>query len=187
MSHTAVELNLIHVKVNTVPCTEPTSTEIPPRLTSLIQEYSDVFTGIGKLKDFKDHLHTDPSVKPVMQPTRRISFAIRNKVEVELKHLEDSDIIEAATGPTPWVSPIVVLPKPNNADKIRLCVDVRMPNQAIQKEHHSQPVIDDFITDLNGGKCFSKLDLSLAYHQLELDQEYRYITTFITHKGLYRY
>ena len=183
--HTAIELDLIHVKVNTV--TALNSKEIPTRLTPLIQEYSDVFTGIGKLKNFKVHLHIDPSVKPVVQPTRRIPFAIRNRVEVELKHLEDSDIIEPTTGPTPWVSPIVVFPKPNQPDKIRLCVDMRMPNQAIQREHHPQPVIDDLITDLNGAKYFSKLDLSSAYHQLELDKNSRSITTFTTHKGLYRY
>ena len=34
---------------------------------------------------------------------------------------------------------------------------------------------------------FSKLDLSQAYHQLELDEDSRYITTFSTHLGLFRY
>ena len=34
---------------------------------------------------------------------------------------------------------------------------------------------------------FSKLDLSQAYHQLELEKQSRYITTFSTHLGLYRY
>ena len=66
--HTVVELDLINVKVNTVTCTEPTFTEIQPCLTSLIQEYSDVFTGIGNLKDLKIHLHIDPSVQPVVRP-----------------------------------------------------------------------------------------------------------------------
>ena len=40
---------------------------------------------------------------------------------------------------------------------------------------------------LNGAKYFSKLDLSQAYHQLELHEQSRYITTFSTHMGLYRY
>ena len=39
-------------------------------------------------------------MKRVVQPTRRIPFALRNKADVELKLLEDYDIIEPATGPT---------------------------------------------------------------------------------------
>ena len=34
---------------------------------------------------------------------------------------------------------------------------------------------------------FSKLDLKWDYHQLELSEESRDITTFLTHAGLYRY
>ena len=34
---------------------------------------------------------------------------------------------------------------------------------------------------------FSKLDLKWGYHQLELSEEARGITTFTTHAGLYRY
>ena len=40
---------------------------------------------------------------------------------------------------------------------------------------------------MNGAEVFSKLDLKYGYHQIELDDESRDITTFVTHKGLYRY
>ena len=40
---------------------------------------------------------------------------------------------------------------------------------------------------MNGATIFSKIDLNKGYHQLELHPESRYITTFTTHKGLYRY
>ena len=133
------------------------------------------------------HLHINKDVKPIVSPTRRIPFAIREKVEAELERLQRLDIIEPAKGATPWVSPIVAFPKPNNPEKIRLCVDMRLPNQAIERERHPQPTIDDLITDLNGARYFSKLDLNSAYHQLELDESSRYITTFTTHKGLFQY
>ena len=42
-------------------------------------------------------------------------------------------------------------------------------------------------SSLNGTQYFLKLDLTQAYHQLELDPESHYITTFSTHLGLYRY
>ena len=49
------------------------------------------------------------------------------------------------------------------------------------------PTIDDLIIDLNGAKVFSKLDLLNGYHQLELTDDSRNITTFTTHVGLRRY
>ena len=46
----------------------------------------------------------------------------------------DCDIIEPVEGPTPWVSPVVVVPKPS-AD-IRLCVDMTKANEAIVRERN---------------------------------------------------
>ena len=40
---------------------------------------------------------------------------------------------------------------------------------------------------MNNAMVFSNLDLKWSYHQIELDEESREITTFTTHKGLYRY
>ena len=110
---------------------------------------------------------------------------MRQKVAEELERLEDQGIIEKVHGPTPWVSPLVIIPKKNK--EIRLCVDMRMPNKAIIRERHPSPVIDDLIQALNGATVFSKLDLKSGYHQLTLAPECRYITTFATHKGLRRY
>ena len=114
-------------------------------------------------------------------------FHIRQKVEAELQKLEDDDIIEQVTGPTPWVSPIVTPPKPKDPDKVRICVDMRQANMAIQRERHLTPTMDDVIHELNGARVFSKLDLNKGYHQLELHPDSRYITTFTTHLGLRRY
>ena len=100
------------------------------------------------------------------------------------KNVEE-DIIEKAVGPTPWVNPIVVVPK--KSGQIRICVDMREANKASTREKHLVPIIDELITDLNGATVFSTLDLASGYHQLELDPSCRYITTFSTHQSLYRY
>ena len=64
---------------------------------------------------------------------------------------------------------------------------MRKPNEEIVRERHPIPTVDDIIYQLNGSKVFSKLDLKWGFHQIELEQQYRVITTFITHKELYRY
>ena len=63
----------------------------------------------------------------------------------------------------------------------------REANKAVKPEKHLMPTIDDLVADLNGATVFSKLDLSSGHHQLDLEPESRYITTFSTHVGLRRY
>ena len=77
------------------------------------------FSGLGKLRDFKLKLHIDESILPVAQQARRIPFNLRDKVEREIENLLEADVIEPAQGPTPWISPVVVVPKPNG--DVRLC------------------------------------------------------------------
>ena len=64
---------------------------------------------------------------------------------------------------------------------------MRGPNEAIQRVRHVMPTIEEIMSDLNGATRFSKLDLNQGYHQLLLDEDSRYITTFATHIGLRRY
>ena len=155
------------------------------QITTLSAKYPKCFSGVGKLKGFQLQLHIDKSVRPVAQPPRRIPFGLRAKVEAELQHLLDDDVIEPAQGPTPWISPVVVTPKPNG--EIRLCVDMRRANAAIVRERHPIPTIEEVLQDLSSCQFFSKLDLRKGFHQIELHPDSRQITTFTTHKGLYRY
>ena len=71
----------------------------------------------------------EKDAKPVVQKERRIPFSLRQKVEKKIEELEALDIIERADGPTSFVSPIVVVPKPNG--DVRLYVDMRQANEAI--------------------------------------------------------
>ena len=159
----------------------------PSRVEKLVKEYDELFHGLGKLKGYQVKLHIDESVQPVAQPHRRVPFHVRQQLEEQLKRDEDLGVLERIEGPTPWVSPIVVAPKPKSPGQVRVCVDMRQANQAIKRERHVTPTIKEIIGDLNGAKVFSKLDLNQGYNQLELAPESRYITTFGTHLGLMRY
>ena len=150
------------------------------------EKYREVFTGVGKLKDFQLKLHVRDDVTPVAQPVRRLPFGLRAKVDEKLDELLAKDIIEEVLrNSTEWVSPLVVVPKTDG--DIRICVDMRRANSAIERERHPIPTIEEVLYDLNGSTVFSKLDLKWGFHQVELDEKSREITTFVTHRGLYRY
>lgn len=179
----AIELDLLRVG-------PPTSTEVnyvSPRSTvdSILSNHSGVFEGVGKLTDYQLTIHTDPNVMPVAQPLRRTPFHVRKDIEKKMKELQDLDIIEDVEGPTPWVSPLVAVPKSNG--EIRICVDMRRVNEAIVRQRHPIPTLEETLQDLNGATVLSKLDLRWGYHQVELHPDSRTLTTFSTHLGLKRY
>ncbi|XP_033109613.1 uncharacterized protein K02A2.6-like [Anneissia japonica] len=89
--------------------------------------------------------------------------------------------------PTSWVSLITVVKKPKSLDEIRLCIDMRAPKKAIQRESHVTPTTDDITASLNDATVFSKLDLKNRYHQIELDDSFRFLTVFSTHDGLFQF
>ena len=148
-------------------------------------KYPTVFVGVCKLKGYKLKLHVDPDVTPVVQKPRRVPFALREKVTSKVEDLIAKDIVERVNGPTSWVSLAVIAPKASG--DIRLCVDMRKANAAIIRERIPIPTMDEVLENLNGSAVFSKLDLCLGFHQIEVDEDSRDITTFATHDGLFRY
>ncbi|XP_038106252.1 uncharacterized protein K02A2.6-like [Culex quinquefasciatus] len=130
-------------------------------------------------------LPIDRSVPPVIQPLRRCPIPLLDKVKSKIDELLEMDIIERVTRPTSWVSPLVPILKENG--ELRLCIDMRRANQAIQRLNHPLPVFEDFLPKFRNAKLFTTLDIRQAFHQVELSHDCRDITTFVTNWGLFRY
>ena len=127
-----------------------------PKITAILTKHQELFHGLGKMKNKEIELCVDRAIPPVAQQQRRIPFHLRDKVELELKRLEAQDIIEKvpANEHTDWVSPIVVVPKKEQA--IRICVDMRAANTAIKRFRHPIPIVKDISLALNGAQYFTK-------------------------------
>ncbi|KAF4527949.1 hypothetical protein B566_EDAN014122 [Ephemera danica] len=151
----------------------------------IIQEFPEVFTGMGKLKDYELELVIDPSMAPALQPLRPVPLQQQPKVEKKLEELLNCDIIEPVNYPSKFCSPLHVANKPDN--EIRFCVDMRVANLCVQRLNHPIPRFEEVCSNLKGSTVFSKLDMKNAYFQIQLSKESREITTFSTHKGLFRY
>ena len=99
----------------------------------ICRKFADVFAGMGKLKNYQLKLHVDKILQPIAQPVRHLPFGLREKVEKKLDELLEKEIIEEVSNtPTTWLSPLVVVPKPDG--NIRICVDMRRANEAIVRE-----------------------------------------------------
>ena len=153
-------------------------------IDSMLQEYADVFKGIGQFPSEHTIRLTD-NAEPKVYPPRRVPIAMQEKFKAELKRMQDLDVIVPVDEPTEFVNPMVIVEKPNTR-KLRICLDLKNLNQRIRREHYPIPTLDDAIAKIGNSKFYSKLDLTSGYWQVKLDYESSLLTTFNTPFGRYR-
>jgi len=164
-------------------CTVQT-TPSPLAVHAVLEEYKDLFEGLGEMPG-EVHLDVDPAVQPVQMPLRRLPIPIKDKVERELQQMCRDGIIEKVSGPTAWLSALLVVTKPNG--NIRICMDPQRLNKALRRSHYRLPTIDDVLPLLTKAKVFSLVDAKNGFWLLKLDAQSSQLTCFGTHKGTYRW
>jgi hypothetical protein len=164
---------------------------VKSKVSHLFQKYPAVFDSVSVLRAMKGqpmkiHLK-DENVKPThMTTARSIPFAFREKAENEIQYMIKSGIIERVDEPTDWVSPCLIVPKPNGS--LRFVVDYTGLNRHVKRPEHPFPSPSDLSSSIpSTAKLFVVLDAVKGYWQVELDQESRALTTFLTPFGRFRY
>ncbi|CAI5681852.1 unnamed protein product [Oreochromis niloticus] len=152
---------------------------------AILDEYADVFKGIGEFPG-ECSFHVNPDVAPTISPPRRIPIALRARLKDKLDSMERNQIICKVTDPTDWVNALVVVEKPKTG-RLRVCLDPRPLNKAIQRPHYPLPTLEDVTTKLAGAKYFSVLDARSGYWAIKLSHESSLLTTFNTVFGRYRF
>ena len=160
--------------------------EVSNKLAAMLQKHDTVFTeGLGTFTGGKVTLHVNPQAQPKFFKARTLPFSLKEKVETELKRLESLGIITPVKHSN-WAAPVVPVLKQNNT--IRLCGDYRVTvNQACMVDKYPLPRVEELFAAMTGGKVFSKLDMSQAYLQLQLDEKSTELVTINTHRGLFKY
>ena len=102
---------------------------------------------------------------------------LRECLRETLDDLVQQDILAPVTELTPWVSSMVAVPKSDG--KLRICLDPKDLNMAIQREHYPLPTIEDIATRLHGAKLFTVLDVQHGFWHVPLDESSS-LTTFNT-------
>ena len=150
----------------------------------VMKQYSDLFSGLGKMPG-KHHIVTDPTVRPVVQPPRRVSLSVQPKLKQTLDDLIRRGVLVKRDEPTEWVNSLMIVHKKDGT--LRLCLDPKDLNAAICREHYVIPTIDDVTPQLAGKKVFSTIDMKDGFWNIELDEESSKLCTFNTPFGRYSF
>ncbi|XP_062713419.1 uncharacterized protein LOC134290321 [Aedes albopictus] len=146
-------------------------------------ESNDSDSVFPKMPGVQVKFSVDPTIPPSKNAYYNVPAAFR---EAARKRLEEKHgIIEKVTKAPGWISGMSAVAK--GKSDFRLVVNMRAPNKAINREYFRLPLIDEMRVKLHGAKYFSKLGLSNAFHHLELCEESRDLTTFLTENGMYRF
>ncbi|XP_053388481.1 uncharacterized protein K02A2.6-like [Mercenaria mercenaria] len=156
----------------------------PLNKTAVLNEYSQVFKGIGSIPG-QCSIYLKHDAKPVVHPPRRIPVALRDKCKKELDKMEKLGVITKVSEPTEWVNSMVTVQK--KSGDLRIVLDPGDLNRNIQRPYHPTKTLDDILPQLNGATFFTKLDARSGYWAMHLTEKSSMLTTFNTIFGRYRY
>ena len=128
----------------------------------------------------------DDAIPCCISKARQIPVAFQKALKNKLDELLAVGIITPVTEATEWVNPIVVEPKRDQNGEfngiVRLCVDFRHLNKYCLREHYFSPRVLDVVQSIqaNDAHLFSSFDAWKGYHQIELAEESKHLTTFLT-------
>ncbi|UYV77576.1 K02A2.6-like [Cordylochernes scorpioides] len=129
-----------------------------------------IFTAINntcKHCGIKCHLDVKADFIPKFYKFRQVHFALKQLLEDEIDKLVDLNILSPIDR-SDCASPLVCVAKPDG--QIRLCADFKKSlNPYLEDVKYPIPNIDSVLSNFQGKKLFTKLDLSKAYHQIEMD------------------
>ena len=172
--------------------------DLPLTQEKVESTYADVFQGLGKFPGEPYKLRLKPDAVPAKHRSRKVPVHLQDAFHEEVERLVKIDVLEKVTEPTEWVNSFVIVEKvidssnahsPNHVIKksIRLCIDPKDLNEALEREPYYSRTIDELISMFAGAKVFTIVDMDKGYWQVVLHPESRKLTCMAFDIGRYQF
>ncbi|KAM7294083.1 hypothetical protein ISCGN_023624 [Ixodes scapularis] len=163
-----------------------TAVTVEESLKTLLTRYAVLFRNeLGRCTTIKAQLHFKENVIPKFMRPRPLPFALREAAESDLKRQVANGVLTLVET-AQWATPIVVVPKTSGS--VRVCGDFSVTvNPQLYVAQYPLPRPEELFSKLNGRRKFSKLDLSEAYFQMELEEDTKKYLVINTHQGLFQF
>ena len=156
--------------------------QVAKLLTKHESTFSKTDEDLGRTGIIRHKINTRDA-HPIKQPLRRLPVHMNDEADKQIDEMLKKDVIQPSS--SPWASGIVMVTKKDGSK--RFCVDFRKLNDITVKDAYPLPRIDASLDQLAGAKWFSCLDLNSGYWQVEVDENDRTKTAFVSRKGLYEF
>ena len=148
----------------------------------ILSQYSSCFEGIGCFPGDPYKFHLKPEHKPAQHAPRKVPVHLEAAFKEEIKSLVKQRILEEVKDHTDWVNSYVIVEKdtgnhhsPNHTvkKKLRICLDPRDLNEALEREPYHRRFVDEIAAKLQGMTVFTIVDFKKGYWMVVLHPDSR--------------
>ena len=179
---TCRKLDIVTINEIRGPVSEKTDRPPIQSVHDLQQAFPEQFDKIGSFKgEAKLHLKDDATAS--IDPPRKCSVHVQEKLKRELEQMENDGIIKKVDHHTDWCSSLTTALKKDGS--LRICLDPRKLNQSLKRCPHKVPTLEELNPSFTEAKYFSKLDAKAGYWSVHLEEASQELTTFRSPFGRY--
>ena len=152
---------------------KPTVTSI----ADLKKQFPDQFDRIGSFEG-KASLFLKRDARSSIDAPRKCSIHLKAKLQQELDTMEKDGITRKIEHHTDWCSSITTSMKKDGS--LRVCLDPKRLNDSLKRCPHKIPTLEEFNPEFAEARVFSKMDETVGYWSIHLDETSQEITIFRT-------
>ena len=165
----------------------------------ILEIYADIFTRIGKFPGLPYKFQLKPNAKPTRHAPGKVPIHLQDAFHEEIRNLEVLGILETKDV-TEWVNSFVIMEKKLPIDsnnfhcpghsmnkKLRICLDPRDLNEALEREPYYTHSIEEIMGKFHGMTRFTITDFNKVYWMVELDPESRKYTMMALDIGRFQW
>ena len=172
-------------KVKHPPNGKTSVSRLPLTKQDILSQYSGCFEGIRHFPGDPYKFHFKPDYKPAQHAPRKVPVHLETAFREEIKSLVKQGILEEVKEHTDWVNSYVIVEKdtgnhhsPNHTvkKKLRICLDPRDLNEALEREPYHTRSVDEITAKLQGMTVFTIADFEKGYWMVVLHPDSRKLT-----------
>ena len=158
---------------------------LPLTKQDILSQYSGCFEGIGHFPGDPYKFHLKPDHQLTRHAPRKVPVHLETAFKEEIDSLVKQGILEEVNKHTDWVNSYVIVEKdtgnhhsPNHTvkKKLRICLDPRDLNEALDREPYHTRSMDEITAKLQGMTVFTIVDFKKGYWMVVLHPDSRRLT-----------